>query len=64
MEPGPVAPVATPAVEPAIPVKLKYTEAQLKELSKKELKELSKDLGADGRSRNNMIAKILESQEK
>ena len=64
VEPGPVAPVATPAVEPAIPVKLKYTEVQLKELSKKELKELSKDLGADGRSRNNMIAKILESQEK
>jgi hypothetical protein len=64
VEPGPVAPAAAPAVESATPAKPKHTEAQLKELSKKELKELSKGLGADGRSRGSMIAKILESQEK
>ena len=62
--PKPVASVPAPVAKPEAAPKPKLTEEQLKGMTKAELKELSKGLGADARSRAKMIAKILESQGK
>jgi hypothetical protein len=64
VEPGPVPAAPVAATQPEASVKSKFTEEQLKAKTKAELKELSKGLGADGRKRADMIAKILGAQEK